>query len=94
MIAFDFRQVAKNAGAIIKDKNTIVEEWPFRLKLQPGQPGAQEKLDRLMGGGISGTERYVEWKTGPVTLDAPDLSWQKAGLAMLANSQQTGRFGF
>ncbi|KAG5658031.1 hypothetical protein KAF25_006982, partial [Fusarium avenaceum] len=80
MTVFDFPQVAKKAGAIIREENTIVEKWPFRLKLQPGQPGAQELFDRLMGGGVSGTERYVEWKTGPVTLDAPDMSWSRAAL--------------
>jgi hypothetical protein len=92
MTAFDFQQVAKNVWAIIKEEHTIVEKWPYRLKLQPGQPGAQEEFDRLMSGGVSGTERYVEWKTGHVTLDAPDLSWQRSSVAMLASFQQTGQF--
>jgi hypothetical protein len=92
MTAFDFQQVPKKVGAIMKEEHTIVEKWPFRLKLQPGQPGAQEEFDRLMSGGVIGTERYVEWKTGPVTLDAPDLSWQRSSLAMLVNFQQTGQF--
>lgn len=94
MTVFDFPQVAKRAGANIREENTIVDKWPFRLKFEPGQPGAQEEFDRLMGGGVSGTERYVEWKTGPVTLDAPDMSWSRAALVMLANIQQTGRFVF
>jgi hypothetical protein len=34
----------------------------FRLKLRPGQSGAQEEFDRLLSGGVSGKERYVEWK--------------------------------
>ncbi len=46
----------------MKDKHTVIEKWPFRLKLWPGQLGAQEEFDRLLGGGISGRERYVEWK--------------------------------
>ena len=52
----------------MKDTHTIIEKWPFRLKLQSGQPGAQEEFDRLLGGGMSGKERYVEWKraTGEV----------------------------
>ncbi|SPJ78857.1 uncharacterized protein FTOL_07248 [Fusarium torulosum] len=90
--SFKFHQVAKNVGAIIKEEYTIVEKWPFRLKLQPGQPGAQEEFDHLMSAGVSGTERYVEWTTGPVTLDAPDLSWQRSSLAKLAKFQQTGQF--
>ncbi|KAM0319007.1 hypothetical protein ACHAPQ_010503 [Fusarium lateritium] len=92
MRVFDFHKVAKDVGAIIKDEHTIVEKWPFRLKLQPGQPGAQEEFGHLMSGGVSGTERYVEWKTGPVSIDAPDMSWQRSSLAMLANFQQTGQF--
>ncbi len=46
----------------MKDEHTIVEKWPFTLKLQPGQPGAQEEFVRLLGGGTMGRERYVEWK--------------------------------
>jgi hypothetical protein len=60
MTAFEFHQVAKNVGAIIKEEHTIVEKWPFRLKLQSGQPGAQEEFGRLMSSGVSGTECYVE----------------------------------
>jgi hypothetical protein len=46
----------------MKTKHTVIEEWPFRLKLRPGQQGAQEEFDRLLGGGVSGKERYVEWQ--------------------------------
>jgi hypothetical protein len=46
----------------VKEKHTIIEKWPFRLKLRPGQPGAQEEFDRLLAGGVTGKERYVEWK--------------------------------
>jgi hypothetical protein len=46
----------------MKDNHTVIEKWPFRLKLQPGQPGAQEEFDRLMSGGMTGKERYIEWK--------------------------------
>lgn len=46
----------------MKEKHTIIEKWPFRLKLRPGQPGAQEEFDRLLRGDVSSKERYVEWK--------------------------------
>jgi hypothetical protein len=49
-------------GFAMKEKNTIIEKWPFRLKLQPGQPGAQEEFDQLLKGGVSGKEFYLEWK--------------------------------
>jgi hypothetical protein len=57
-----FSEVAQFMGAAMKEKHTVIEKWPFRLKLRPGQPGAQEEFDRLLGGGPTGKERYVEWK--------------------------------
>jgi hypothetical protein len=59
---FKFSEAAQSIGAAMKEKNTIIEQWPFRLKLRPGQPGAQGEFERLLGGGVSGKERYVEWK--------------------------------
>ena len=55
----------------MKDKYTVIEKWPFRLKLQPGQAGAQEEFDRLLGGGVSGKECYLEWRRNG-TLVAPE----------------------
>ena len=46
----------------MKKEHTIVEKWPFRLKLEPDQPGAQEEFDLLLCSGVSGQERYVEWQ--------------------------------
>jgi hypothetical protein len=59
---FEFSEAAQFIGAAIKEKHTVIEKWPFKLKLQPGQPGAQEEFDRLLGAGVSGKERYMEWK--------------------------------
>lgn len=59
---FGFAEAAQFLGAAIKDNHTVVEKWPFRLKLRPGQPGAQEEFDRVLAGGVSGKERYVEWQ--------------------------------
>ncbi len=55
-------EAARSIGAAMKAKHTIVETWPFRLKLRPNQPGAQQEFDRLVGGGVSSKEFYVEWK--------------------------------
>jgi len=49
-------------GAAVKDKHTVTEKWPCRLKLRSGQPGAQEEFDRRLAGSSTGKERYVEWK--------------------------------
>ncbi|KAH6605282.1 hypothetical protein Trco_006989, partial [Trichoderma cornu-damae] len=56
-----FRECGDLVGAAMKEEHTIVEKWPYRLKLRPGQPGAQEEFDRLMTGSVSGKEFYVEW---------------------------------
>ncbi|KAK4039008.1 hypothetical protein C8A01DRAFT_47462 [Parachaetomium inaequale] len=55
-------EAAQSIGAAMKETHTVIEKWPFGLKLQPGQPGAQEEFDRLLSGGVTGKERYVEWK--------------------------------
>lgn len=54
---FGFLEVARTAGLMIKERNTIVEKWPLRLK-----PGAsKEEFRDLISGGHWGSERYVEW---------------------------------
>lgn len=45
----------------MKDHHTIVEKWPLRLKLEPGQPGAEEELKVSLASGHTHVERYVEW---------------------------------
>jgi hypothetical protein len=62
MIKMKFVEAGLVIGSTMKEEHTITEKWPFRLKLRPGQAGAQEEFDRLVGGGVSGKERYVEWK--------------------------------
>ena len=47
---------------VIKEEHTIVEKWPYVLKLHPGHPGAQAEFDRMLGDSVSGKERYVEWR--------------------------------
>ncbi|KAF3480032.1 class I glutamine amidotransferase-like protein [Arthroderma uncinatum] len=44
-------------GAAMKDNHSIIDKWPFMLKLRPGQQGAQEGFDRSIGGGMSGKAR-------------------------------------
>ncbi|KAF9773218.1 hypothetical protein IL306_009010 [Fusarium sp. DS 682] len=46
----------------LKEKHTIIEKWPFKLKLRPEQEGAQQEFECLLGGGTCGTECYLEWK--------------------------------
>jgi hypothetical protein len=57
-----FREAAKDARLSMKGKNTIIEPWPSKLKLCPGQMGAQEEFELLLASNSSGVKRYVEWK--------------------------------
>lgn len=57
----DFEKYAREAGLLMKRKNTIVETWPLRLKAKPGDDGAQEEFDLLLSSTSSITEYYVEW---------------------------------
>ncbi|KAL2128172.1 hypothetical protein VTI74DRAFT_9548 [Chaetomium olivicolor] len=66
---FMLSEAAKFFGAAMKEKHTVIEKWPFRLKLRPGHPGAQEEFAQLLTGGVSGKERYVEWKRIPMYED-------------------------
>jgi len=57
-----FKEVGHHTGMAMKAHHTIVDKWPMRLRLQPGQPGAQEEFDVLHSSGHTGNERYVEWR--------------------------------
>ncbi|KAF4990604.1 hypothetical protein FGRMN_8363 [Fusarium graminum] len=58
---FRFSDFPDYMGAAMKEKHTIVEEWPYRLKLDVKQNGAKEEFELMMRGGASGKERYMEW---------------------------------
>ncbi|KAJ5674950.1 uncharacterized protein N7477_004884 [Penicillium maclennaniae] len=58
----EFREAGEASGEMMKEPHTIIEEWPSRLKLRPDQSGAQDEFDRRLREGVSGKERYVEWK--------------------------------
>lgn len=49
-------------GFAIKKMHTIVEKWPFSLKLKYGQPGAQEEFQIVRSSEHTLAVRYVEWK--------------------------------
>lgn len=46
----------------MKAEHTIIEEWPYRLKLEPGEPGAGEAFNRALSRDSCGKECYVEWR--------------------------------
>lgn len=57
-----FVEIETIQGVHIESPNTIIEEWPTRLKCQTSQQGAREEFFALLGSNLSGLERYVEWK--------------------------------
>lgn len=56
-----FDQIPDSIRMVIKG-STVTEPWPTQLKLKPGQDGAQEEFDGLLGSNLTGMEHYVEWK--------------------------------
>ncbi|KAL4805432.1 hypothetical protein BDV18DRAFT_140850 [Aspergillus unguis] len=57
-----FSTVGQSFNAAMKEPNTIIDRAPFQLKLQPGEEGAQEEFEQRFCDGVSGQERYVEWR--------------------------------
>jgi hypothetical protein len=65
MEVHDFRRAEQAFRMSMNKKNTIIPQWPTKLKLRPGQEGAQEEFDILAASAHAGVERYVEWKRTP-----------------------------
>lgn len=57
-----FKDIEHYFGVVIKDRHTIIDKWPTRLKKQSGDKGSQEEFKMLLASGRTGTERYVEWR--------------------------------
>ncbi|KAI8656486.1 DUF4470 domain-containing protein [Fusarium sp. Ph1] len=47
----------------VKENHTIVEKWPFRPKLTPGQCGTPGELAVMLSSAALGLARYVEYKS-------------------------------
>lgn len=58
----NFDEFAYLAGMKMKARHTIIEKWPTRPKLDPGQPHAENEIAKLLATDLCNTERYVEWK--------------------------------
>lgn len=59
---YKFDEFASLLGMKMKDRHTIIEKWPTRPKLEPGQPHADNEIAKLLATNLSHAERYVEWK--------------------------------
>jgi len=76
MALCDFDKISADLSLKMKKINTVVEEWPTRLKLQLGEKGAEAEFRLLLGSGYTTTEHYVEWKR---TLGRPGTSTRDVG---------------
>ena len=61
----DFSSVRLCCGLEMKERHTLVERWPLKLKAKAGDPDAQKEFDLLQASMHSGGERYVEWRRVP-----------------------------
>ena len=57
----DFDKAGRETKMKMKEKNTVMEAWPYRFTKKAGEPGAQKAFDLLESSGGVGSERYVEW---------------------------------
>ncbi|TDZ38544.1 hypothetical protein C8035_v004783 [Colletotrichum spinosum] len=58
-----FEACARRAGAEPKE-HTIVDEWPFIVKLAANDTDVTDEVVRLVRSSTSGSWRYVEWQRG------------------------------
>lgn len=49
-------------GLVMKERHTIIEAWPFRVKDTAYSEEAKRNFEFLYRSGLVGWERYVEWK--------------------------------
>ncbi|KAK2592152.1 hypothetical protein QQS21_010160 [Conoideocrella luteorostrata] len=65
MALHEFETIGTSLDLEMKSQNTVIEEWPMRVKLLPDQPGAKEEFGKVLASSHVGWERYVEWKVAP-----------------------------
>ena len=58
MASQKFTPLATSLGLEMKNQNTIIKPWPFRLSFN----ASQEEFERRLASAHTGSERYVEWK--------------------------------
>ncbi|KAG0156690.1 hypothetical protein PDIDSM_3871 [Penicillium digitatum] len=59
---FRFDRISVDLQVAMKDRNTVVEAWPTKPILKPGQQGSQDEFDILLGSNYTCVERLVEWR--------------------------------
>lgn len=62
MKEYKFSDLARLCKVATKEEHTVIEKWPFRMKLHWDHPGAMEEFDRLVDETMLAKERFVEWR--------------------------------
>lgn len=62
MNTHEFKGIERYVGVVMKERHTIIDKWPMRLKKTADEEGGMEEFRALLASGGSGTERYMEWK--------------------------------
>jgi len=57
-----FTEIERHFRLKMQKKHNIIDKWPFKIRLEPHQRGAEDAFAALLASDVSGTERYVEWK--------------------------------
>ncbi|KAL6789236.1 hypothetical protein J3E68DRAFT_444094 [Trichoderma sp. SZMC 28012] len=60
--------LARLCNVATKEEHTVIEKWPFRMKLPYEHPGAMEEFDRLVDEVVWAKERFVEWRRTAATV--------------------------
>ncbi|KAI1761376.1 hypothetical protein GGR53DRAFT_469374 [Hypoxylon sp. FL1150] len=58
----NFAKIVELFEMEFKKQHTIIDPWPHGLKKKPHQKGAKEEFLMLLSSGLSGCERYMEWR--------------------------------
>jgi hypothetical protein len=62
MSAFNMEEVMYLYNTLPKSTNTVIDRWPFGLKLKSTDPGAKEEFERVVGFGPGPKNCVLEWK--------------------------------
>ena len=57
----DFDRAGGKNKMKMRERNTVMDAWPYRFTKKHGEPGAQKAFDLLETSWSEGHERYVEW---------------------------------
>lgn len=59
---FRFDRISADFQVEMKNINTVVEPWPTKPILNPGDKGSQEEFNILLGSNYTCVEWFVEWR--------------------------------